>query len=150
MNDCRYLRLTKVKNGVLVFVFVVCIYTYVANLHSNNMPNELVSMGATVFPDLHGCKKPTPKYRRIQNGKFWILENYVKASQDFTCDESITFATQAEFTYLDNLDIIAQKWQVKLVKWHVNVEKLGNFQKLCHLFRFYLHMLTRIEFEIHL
>lgn len=46
-----------------------------------------------------------------QRGQFWVLYNYVQADEQFNCDETITYATHGDYTFLDNLAILAERWQ---------------------------------------
>lgn len=46
-----------------------------------------------------------------QRGKYWVLYNYVKADKQFKCYESITYTTQGDYTNLDNLITLAERWR---------------------------------------
>ena len=47
-----------------------------------------------------------------QRGDYWILENYIPAEQSYKCDESVTYTTHGDFTFLHNLDELTRRWQV--------------------------------------
>ncbi|XP_015839702.2 beta-1,4-glucuronyltransferase 1 [Tribolium castaneum] len=47
----------------------------------------------------------------VQNGQFWVLNNYIKASERFKCHESVTITTQGDFTFLENLPILVERWK---------------------------------------
>jgi len=54
--------------------------------------------------ELLGCKDKSNRRRTAQRGDYWVLYNYVPARRWFACDESITYTTHADFTFLDNLE----------------------------------------------
>ena len=43
--------------------------------------------------------------------KYWVLYNYVRAARQFNCEESITYTTHGQFTFLDNLEPLLERWQ---------------------------------------
>jgi len=49
--------------------------------------------------------------RTAQRGDFWVLYNYVRASRTFRCGESITYTTHADYSFLDNLEPLVERWQ---------------------------------------
>lgn len=61
--------------------------------------------------DLTDCiDRPLDTYYQ-QRGDFWVLYNYVRAERRYHCHESITYTTQSDFTFLDNLEILVDRWQ---------------------------------------
>lgn len=54
--------------------------------------------------ELLGCQDKSMLRRTAQRGDYWVLYNYVPARRWFRCDESITYTTHADFTFLDNLE----------------------------------------------
>lgn len=46
-----------------------------------------------------------------QRGDYWVLYNYVKAEQSFHCYESITYTAPADYTFLDNLIPLVERWK---------------------------------------
>jgi hypothetical protein len=54
--------------------------------------------------ELLGCQDKSNHRRIAQRGDYWVLYNYVPARRWFRCDESITYTTHADFTFLDNLE----------------------------------------------
>ena len=40
-----------------------------------------------------------------------MLYNYIRAARQFKCDESITYTTHGQFTFLDNLEPLLERWQ---------------------------------------
>ncbi|KAH8265038.1 hypothetical protein KR038_004907 [Drosophila bunnanda] len=47
----------------------------------------------------------------LQRGDFWVLQNYVRADHgEIKCHESITYTTHADYTFLDNLVPLLERW----------------------------------------
>ncbi|XP_020806976.1 beta-1,4-glucuronyltransferase 1 isoform X1 [Drosophila serrata] len=47
----------------------------------------------------------------LQRGDFWVLQNYVRAEHgEIKCHESITYTTHADYTFLDNLVPLLERW----------------------------------------
>lgn len=46
-----------------------------------------------------------------QRGDYWVLYNYIKARRSFKCHESITYTTHADFSFMDNLLPLLERWQ---------------------------------------
>ncbi|XP_035908995.1 beta-1,4-glucuronyltransferase 1 [Anopheles stephensi] len=46
-----------------------------------------------------------------QRGDFWVLRNYIRAEHgDLRCHETITYTTHADYTFLDNLVPLLERW----------------------------------------
>ena len=43
--------------------------------------------------------------------KFWVLSNLLVGERHFNCNETITFTTHGDFTFLDNLEPLLERWQ---------------------------------------
>ncbi|KAH8421167.1 hypothetical protein KR009_006992 [Drosophila setifemur] len=51
----------------------------------------------------------------LQRGDFWVLRNYVRAEHgEIKCYESITYTTHADYTFLDNLVPLLERWNAPL------------------------------------
>ncbi|XP_025411580.1 beta-1,4-glucuronyltransferase 1 [Sipha flava] len=61
--------------------------------------------------ELLGCQDKPNRRRIAQRGDYWVLYNYVPARRWFRCDESITYTTHADFTFLDNLEPLLDRWR---------------------------------------
>lgn len=53
-------------------------------------------------------KKSLPRY--VQRGPYWVLHNYIPGQRAFACDESITYTTHGDFSFLDNLEPLCERW----------------------------------------
>ncbi|XP_063873317.1 beta-1,4-glucuronyltransferase 1-like [Scylla paramamosain] len=71
----------------------------------------LDSLERKMFPDLKECTTMPLRPFCQQRGDFWVLENYLPAVMSFRCDESITFTTHGDYTFLDNLIPITSRWK---------------------------------------
>ncbi|KAL7642857.1 UNVERIFIED_CONTAM: hypothetical protein RMT77_006145 [Armadillidium vulgare] len=91
-----------------------------SSLNDNNSPlskevkafkKKSKSLEEKMYPKFKNCTKLKliPKY--IQRGDYWVLQNYIKASKSFRCNESITFSTTGELGLLNNLVQITSRWQ---------------------------------------
>lgn len=78
----------------------------------NEVPDPpLNSLERKIYPNLRDCGvKDAPTYYS-QRGDYWIMPNYIPAAMSFRCDESITYTTHSEYSYLDNLDPLTSRWQ---------------------------------------
>lgn len=46
-----------------------------------------------------------------QRGDFWVLKNYIRAEHgELKCHETITYTTHADYTFLDNLVPLLERW----------------------------------------
>ena len=43
--------------------------------------------------------------------QYWVLYNYVRAEEVFNCNESLTYTTHGDFSFLDNLEPLLARWQ---------------------------------------
>ena len=75
----------------------------------------LDSLEKKMYPDLRDCQTRPQVSFASQRGSYWVLENYIPAAMSFRCDESITYTTHGDFTFLDNLEILTSRWQVGYV-----------------------------------
>ena len=42
--------------------------------------------------------------------QYWVLYNYVRAEKVFNCNESLTYTTHGDFSFLDNLEPLLARW----------------------------------------
>ncbi|XP_068083100.1 beta-1,4-glucuronyltransferase 1-like [Anabrus simplex] len=57
------------------------------------------------------CNDKTVEPRTAQRSDFWVLYNYVPAKRKYRCFETITYTTHADYTFLDNLKPLLERWQ---------------------------------------
>ncbi|XP_050308607.1 beta-1,4-glucuronyltransferase 1-like isoform X2 [Anthonomus grandis grandis] len=46
-----------------------------------------------------------------QRGDYWVLYNYVRAERTFKCEETVTYTTHADFSFMDNLVPLLERWR---------------------------------------
>lgn len=61
--------------------------------------------------DVVQCHDRSSHPRTAQRSDFWVLYNYIPATKKFRCHESITYTTHADYTFLDNLVPLLERWQ---------------------------------------
>ncbi|KAF7994923.1 hypothetical protein HCN44_004395 [Aphidius gifuensis] len=61
--------------------------------------------------DAIGCKDKNLDSRVSQRGDYWVLYNYVPMTVSVKCWETITYTTHADFTFLDNLEPLLERWR---------------------------------------
>lgn len=61
--------------------------------------------------DVVKCHDKSADPRTAQRSDFWVLYNYVPATRKFRCHESVTYTTHADYTFLDNLVPLLERWQ---------------------------------------
>lgn len=57
------------------------------------------------------CHDREQDHRTAQRGDFWVLYNYVRSSRTFRCFESVTYTTHSDYTFLDNLEPLLERWR---------------------------------------
>jgi len=72
----------------------------------NLLSNPSYSVSPNVF-----CNNNDMDFHQGLRTKYWILYNYVNAIKQFNCNETITYTTHGDFTFLDNLEPLLERWQ---------------------------------------
>lgn len=61
------------------------------------------------------CHDKEYEPQTMQRGDFWVLKNYVRADHgELRCFETVTYTTHADYTFLDNLIPLLERY-VKLL-----------------------------------
>lgn len=60
------------------------------------------------------CNEKSTEPRRAQRGDYWVLYNYVPMSMTVRCWESVTYTTHADYTFLDNLEPLLERWRAPI------------------------------------
>ncbi|XP_031334347.1 beta-1,4-glucuronyltransferase 1-like [Photinus pyralis] len=63
-----------------------------------------------LIQEITGCYDRVLEPSIEQRGEYWVLFNYVPARQRYRCYESITYTTQGDYTFLDNLIPLVERW----------------------------------------
>lgn len=61
--------------------------------------------------DITSCLDKPLEPRTQQRGDYWVLYNYVRPERRYKCHESITYTTHADYSFLDNLVPLLERWQ---------------------------------------
>ncbi|XP_017020847.1 beta-1,4-glucuronyltransferase 1-like [Drosophila kikkawai] len=58
------------------------------------------------------CRNRPLRFQRLQHGEFWLLQNLVigRKSSQVGCTESITYTTNGDYTFFDNLETVVERW----------------------------------------
>ncbi|KAL7642852.1 UNVERIFIED_CONTAM: hypothetical protein RMT77_006140 [Armadillidium vulgare] len=81
------------------------------NYYSNAEKPKILSHMEKMFPDFNNCSTKKLETKFVQHSNYWVLQNYIKASETFLCNATITYTTLGELGYLHNLAEIATRWQ---------------------------------------
>lgn len=49
-----------------------------------------------------------------QRGDYWVLYNYVRAERTFKCEETVTYTTHADYSFMDNLVPLLERWRAPI------------------------------------
>ncbi|XP_034100423.2 beta-1,4-glucuronyltransferase 1 [Drosophila albomicans] len=73
---------------------------------------RLVTQRTLELKKLLKCRDRQLKLEKVQHGDYWVIKNLVigRESQRMGCAESITYTTNGDFTFFDNLETVAQRW----------------------------------------
>lgn len=91
---------------------------------ARNLSNAIIPPTTTTTTT---TKKPLSVYDRVkevtkcmdkpmvfnaqQRGDYWVLYNYIQAEEKFRCHESITYTTHADYSFMDNLVPLLDRWR---------------------------------------
>ncbi|XP_032680560.1 beta-1,4-glucuronyltransferase 1 [Odontomachus brunneus] len=88
---------------------------------SEHSHNQTVRNGTTVarpaamsLKEAIPCNEKSTEPRRAQRGDYWVLYNYVPMSMAVRCWESVTYTTHADYTFLDNLEPLLERWRAPI------------------------------------
>lgn len=56
------------------------------------------------------CQDRERHFSYSQRGSYWILNHYIPAENSYRCNESITYTTHGDITFLDNIVPLARRW----------------------------------------
>ena len=80
-------------------------------LQSQNSPSQspppaqllLASKPLSISDSVECFNKPV-NFSQSMRGNYWVLYNYIRAGKQFDCNQTITYTTHGDFTFLDNLE----------------------------------------------
>ncbi|XP_030555263.1 beta-1,4-glucuronyltransferase 1 [Drosophila novamexicana] len=58
------------------------------------------------------CRNRRLRLQRLQHGSYWVIQNLVmgRESRRMGCAESITYTTNGDYTFFDNLETVTERW----------------------------------------
>ncbi|XP_069955739.1 beta-1,4-glucuronyltransferase 1 [Cherax quadricarinatus] len=125
----RVTQCSLVFNIVLVLYITTVYVTYKVYkcrpiLHqgicSEHSPSMVVTVNDTMeedsvlkkmYSDISECANSVVRPSSYQRGHYWVLENYLPAAYTFPCNNTITYTTHADYTFLNNLVPLTARWQ---------------------------------------
>lgn len=76
--------------------------------------NATVTRPSMTLKEAILCNEKPTEPRRAQRGDYWVLYNYVPMSMAVRCWESVTYTTHADYTFLDNLEPLLERWRAPI------------------------------------
>ncbi|XP_015116957.1 beta-1,4-glucuronyltransferase 1 [Diachasma alloeum] len=73
--------------------------------------NSPLAQPSLSLEDILGCKDKSQEPRKAQRGDYWVLYNYVPMTMAVKCWETLTYTTHADYTFLDNLEPLLERWR---------------------------------------
>ncbi|CAO1409779.1 unnamed protein product [Diamesa hyperborea] len=78
-----------------------------------NVDKISTTVKIVTIKDIIGCNDRDYRASIVQIGDYWALKNYVRA--DFVhCHETITYTTHSDFTFLENVIPLLERWEAPL------------------------------------
>ena len=58
--------------------------------------------------------KATEPRIALRGEKYWVLSNYIRGSEAFHCNETVTLTTHGSYSFMDNVYPLLERWQVRI------------------------------------
>lgn len=99
------------------FVIINAPYTTKCRLKAPEMTNTSSSASATENPlraqmqAILKCQDIPLRQEKLQYGDYWLIKNYIRGNKSINmgCGESITYATNGDYTFMDNLATVVER-----------------------------------------
>uniref|UniRef100_A0A182VUQ8 N-acetyllactosaminide beta-1,3-N-acetylglucosaminyltransferase n=1 Tax=Anopheles minimus TaxID=112268 RepID=A0A182VUQ8_9DIPT len=103
---------------VIVFFVLFCLmgYYYHPAGDPNYAQNQYLAEGASHeallrrLKTILNCNTPSNGYQLEMHGSHYLLRNFYSPERTFNCYETITYTTHADYTFLDNVVPLLQRW----------------------------------------
>ncbi|XP_052896045.1 beta-1,4-glucuronyltransferase 1-like [Anopheles moucheti] len=103
---------------VIVFFVLFCLLGYYYNPAGdrNYAPNQYLTEGASHeallrrLKTILNCNSPSNGYQLEMHGNHYLLRNFYAPRRTFNCYETITYTTHADYTFLDNVVPLLERW----------------------------------------
>lgn len=113
--DGPYIDAMHPKNFVL-FVSIFCLF-FLIYVNINDAPTvkirntpEQKSEISEISENVIECADQSLRRYFQARGKFWVFYNFVPATSNFRCNETITYTTHADYTFLGNVETLVDRW----------------------------------------
>ncbi|XP_041448271.1 LOW QUALITY PROTEIN: beta-1,4-glucuronyltransferase 1 [Drosophila obscura] len=69
-----------------------------------------------ILQQLLKCRTRNLTFARLQHGEYWLLQNLIigRKSRLIRCTEAITYTTNGDYTFFDNLEMVAERWRAPI------------------------------------
>ncbi|XP_001356075.2 beta-1,4-glucuronyltransferase 1-like [Drosophila pseudoobscura] len=69
-----------------------------------------------ILQQLLKCRSRNLTFARLQHGEYWLLQNLIigRKSRLMRCTESITYTTNGDYKFFDNLEMVAERWRAPI------------------------------------
>ena len=95
---------------ILVSLFLsVSVMTYVVLQTTQFSASSFVRLISPVDLGID-CNDRERHFSYTQRGSYWILNHYVPAENLYHCNESVTYTTHGDVSFLDNIIPLAERW----------------------------------------
>ena len=77
------------------------------NNAANSESTEQTNLSESRIVD---CQDRDKRFSYSQRGSYWILNHYIPSERNYHCDESVTYTTHGDVSFLDNIVPLARRW----------------------------------------
>ena len=77
------------------------------NNNANSESTEQTNLSELRIID---CQDRDKRFSYSQRGSYWILNHYIPSERNYHCDETITYTTHGDVSFLDNIVPLARRW----------------------------------------
>uniref|UniRef100_A0A182SZH7 Uncharacterized protein n=1 Tax=Anopheles maculatus TaxID=74869 RepID=A0A182SZH7_9DIPT len=103
---------------VIVFFVLFCLFGYYFQPAEdrNSARNQYLADGASHeallrrLKTILNCNTPSNGYELEMHGNHYVLRNFYAPERTFHCYETITYTTHADYTFLDNVVPLLERW----------------------------------------
>ncbi|XP_037824747.1 LOW QUALITY PROTEIN: beta-1,4-glucuronyltransferase 1-like [Lucilia sericata] len=66
----------------------------------------------TKLKNILNCRDTPLHMEKLQYGQYWLIRNYIRGrrSMEMGCGESITYTTNGDYTFMENLPTVVKRW----------------------------------------
>lgn len=84
----------------------------VPNVNNTAQPTDVSAASSSSLPRRPiQCLEKDLSPKKAMRGQYWVLYNYVPARTQLKCNETVTYTTHCDHTFLDNVVPLVKRWQ---------------------------------------